>query len=77
MVKPQIFSSSMPEISPANTLLTSQSIQNATECRKFMMQCTVLLTQGDENNPPPQRSYSTPCAAVHSIYLQQNINQNH
>lgn len=35
-----------------------------------------LLTQGDENNPPPQRPYSIPWAAVHSVHLQQNIIKN-
>lgn len=40
------------------------------------MQGTVAVNTGDENNPPPQRSYFTPWAAVHHIHLQQTIIKN-
>lgn len=67
MLKSQCFLNYVPEASPADILLISQNIENTAKCRRLMMQGTVAVNTGDENNPPPQRSYFTPCAAVHHI----------
>lgn len=76
MLKSQFFLNYMPEVSPADILLTPQNIENTPKCRRLTMQGTEAVNTERWKQPSPTEILFTPCAAAHNRHLQQNIIKN-